>query len=202
MAKAALALRRPVDSDRTYDQSVATMTDSLGGSYNTPYVPEAVTRDHSSDFDSSFATHYARLVRTLSVACGDATLAEDCVQEAFSRAHLRWDKLVAQGDPVGWVYVVAVNQVRDHSRRVKRWAAKLHLLADRDTHDAPPFNDQLSIAVASLPTQQRLAVALFYVADMSIEQVAATMELSAGAVKFHLHQARTRLRQQLEGGNL
>jgi RNA polymerase sigma-70 factor, ECF subfamily len=197
VAKIGATLQRPVNS--IHERAV--MSD-YGDAANASYVPEVVTRANGNDFDTSFATHYARLVRTLSVACGDATLAEDCVQEAFSRAHLRWDKLVAQGDPVGWVYVVAVNQVRDHSRRVKRWATKLHLLADRDSHDAPAFNDQLSIAVAGLPTQQRLAVALFYVADMSLEQVAATMELSTGAVKFHLHQARIRLRQQLEGGNL
>jgi RNA polymerase sigma-70 factor, ECF subfamily len=195
-AKIGATLPRPVDS--THERAV--MSD-FGDAYVAPYAPEAVIRASGSDFDTSFATHYARLVRTLAVACGDPTLAEDCVQEAFSRAHLRWDKLVAQGDPVGWVYVVAVNQVRDHSRRVKRWATKLHMLAERDSHDAPAFNDQLSIAVAGLPTQQRLAVALFYVADMSLEQVATTMELSVGAVKFHLHQARNRLRQQLEGGN-
>ena len=45
-----------------------------------------------------------------------------------------------------------------------------------------------------LPRQQRLSMALFYVDNLSIAEVAATLGLSDGAVKFHLHQGRDRLR--------
>jgi RNA polymerase sigma-70 factor (ECF subfamily) len=37
-------------------------------------------------------------------------------------------------------------------------------------------------------------VALYYLDDLTVAEVAATMELSEGAVKYHLHQARERLR--------
>ena len=51
--------------------------------------------------------------------------------------------------------------------------------------------------LAQLPNQQRLALALFYVDELSVAEVARAMRLSEGAVKFHLHQGRARLRQVL-----
>ena len=48
--------------------------------------------------------------------------------------------------------------------------------------------------LADLPRQQRIALALHYVDDLPISDIAAAMGLSEGAVKFHLHQGRARLR--------
>ena len=53
-------------------------------------------------------------------------------------------------------------------------------------------------AVASLPQQQRVAVALFYVEQLSVQEVAESMRLSTGAVKYHLHAARKTLRKTVE----
>ena len=44
----------------------------------------------------------------------------------------------------------------------------------------------------------RLAVCLHHVAGCSIEQVAATLEVSEGTVKSNLHDARLRLRAEME----
>ena len=43
-----------------------------------------------------------------------------------------------------------------------------------------------------------MAVALFYVDDLSVNEIAHAMGLSGGAVKYHLHAARTTLRAGLE----
>jgi RNA polymerase sigma factor (sigma-70 family) len=51
--------------------------------------------------------------------------------------------------------------------------------------------------LAELPRQQRLAMALFYVEGLSVAEVAETLTLSEGAVRFHLHQGRNRLRGQV-----
>jgi RNA polymerase sigma-70 factor (ECF subfamily) len=48
-----------------------------------------------------------------------------------------------------------------------------------------------------LPKQQRVCVALFYVDGLSVAEIATALELSEGAVKFHLHQGRERLRGHL-----
>ena len=58
--------------------------------------------------------------------------------------------------------------------------------------------DELETLLASLPPQQRTAVALYYVDELSVAEVAAAMELAEGSVKSHLHDARRRLRAVLE----
>lgn len=51
----------------------------------------------------------------------------------------------------------------------------------------------LARAVASLPAQQRAAVALFYLEDLPVEEVAQLLDVSTSTVKQHLHRARARL---------
>jgi RNA polymerase sigma-70 factor (ECF subfamily) len=64
--------------------------------------------------------------------------------------------------------------------------------------DSMQFHDsELAAAVAELSQQQRAVVVLHYLDDMSVIEVSAALSLSDGAVKYHLHQARERLRDIL-----
>lgn len=152
-------------------------------------------------FDETFRAHYGPLVRSLAVACGDADLAADCVEDAFERAYVRWRKVSHYDNPVAWIRRVAINRLRDHLRREERRArATERLWGDaRVSVELPePPDDRLQRALAALPDQQRIAVSLFYVADLPVAEIAETMSLSSGAVKYHLHAGRNRLRSVLE----
>jgi RNA polymerase sigma factor (sigma-70 family) len=52
--------------------------------------------------------------------------------------------------------------------------------------------------VRSLPRRQREVVALFYLADLSVEQTAQALGLRPGSVKAHLAAARATLRAEME----
>jgi RNA polymerase sigma-70 factor, ECF subfamily len=148
-----------------------------------------------SDFDALFRDHYANLVRSIGLAIGDSDLAADAVQEAFAKAHVRWNKVSEYSSPVGWVRTVAVNAARDQQRRHQRFDRMRHLIArDERVHDTPEMHTPLTDALSTLSPQQRIAATLFYLDDLSLTDVATTMRLSEGAVKFHLSQARERLR--------
>jgi RNA polymerase sigma-70 factor (ECF subfamily) len=137
----------------------------------------------------------------VAVACGDADLAADCVEDAFERAYVRWRKVSHYDNPVAWIRRVAINRLRDHLRREQRRArATERLWGDaRISVELPePPDDRLQRALAALPDQQRIAVSLFYVADLPVAEIAETMSLSSGAVKYHLHAGRNRLRSVLE----
>ena len=152
------------------------------------------------DLDALFRVHYGRLVRTLTVVCGDRERAADAVQEAFVKAHLRWRRLRRYEDPIGWVRRVAINRLRDERRRDERKErAVTRLAADAapTAHVEATRDGELMDLLATLPRQQRLCVALFYVDDMTVAEIADALELSEGAVKYHLHQGRERLREQL-----
>jgi RNA polymerase sigma factor (sigma-70 family) len=151
--------------------------------------------DVVSDFDHLFRDNYANLVRSVGLAIGDTDLAADVVQEAFAKAHVRWRKVREYRSPVGWVRTVAVNAARDQQRRRQRFDRMRHLIArDEGVNDTPELHTPLTDALSTLSPQQRIAATLFYLDDLSLADVANTMRLSEGAVKFHLSQARERLR--------
>ncbi len=152
------------------------------------------------NLDTLFRLHYGRLVRALTLVCGDREQAADAVQEAFVKAHQRWRRLQHYDDPVGWIRRVAVNGLRDQHRRNTRKSAAIERLGRTTTGvvEEPQgqdlHGDGLMELLAGLPRQQRLCLALFYVDGLSVAETAATLNLSDGAVKFHLHQGREKLR--------
>jgi RNA polymerase sigma-70 factor (ECF subfamily) len=152
--------------------------------------------------DSVFAAHYGRLVRALTVVSGNREMAADAVQEAFVAAHLHWRRIRRYEDPVGWIRRVAINKLRDEGRRQRRRRKVIDRLeAEPEVTGgiADPSSEVVAL-LADLPRQQRIAVALHYVDDLPISDIAAAMGLSEGAVKFHLHQGRARLRGSAVGG--
>jgi RNA polymerase sigma-70 factor (ECF subfamily) len=168
-----------------------------------------------ASFDDVFLAGYPRLVRSLTVVCGgDRETAADCVADAFERAFVRWRRVSRLDDPTGWIRRVAINRAIDQGRRRRRRDRAVERLSTQDAaatsgvlderiESAGSSDGSLTAAVAGLSPQQRAVVALFYVDDLSVAEVAATMELSEGAVKYHLHQARERLRvtwQPEDGG--
>jgi RNA polymerase sigma-70 factor (ECF subfamily) len=151
------------------------------------------------DFDAFFRQHHAPLVRALTAACGSREEAADAVQEAFTRAHQRWAKISRYDDPAAWVRRVAINRTRDAFRRAERGRrATARLVHDADAVLPPEPPSGAVDAIAALPRQQRVAMALYYVHDLSVAEVAAAMELSEGAVKYHLNQGRASVRARLE----
>ena len=144
------------------------------------------------------------MVRSLSVACGDREAAADAVQDAFTRAFVRWRRISRYDNPAGWIRHVALNRLRDHFRHAVRGRRAVERLGGQTDHvvdgPEPPVEapDALAGAVAELPKQQRIAVALYYVEQLSVLEVADSMGLSEGAVKYHLHAARTSLREIVE----
>jgi RNA polymerase sigma-70 factor (ECF subfamily) len=145
-------------------------------------------------FEELFRAEYARLVRVLRAIDDDAP---DAVQEAFAQAFVRWRRVSQLEDPAGWVRRVAVNRLLNVKRsRARRDAAVARLDHGAVANDRVEDVD-LWRAVRTLPRQQQLAVALFYGGDLAVDDVADAMKLSDGAVKYHLHAGRERLRDML-----
>ncbi|MBI4883570.1 MAG: sigma-70 family RNA polymerase sigma factor [Actinobacteria bacterium] len=161
-------------------------------------ITEVVVTD---TLDNLFRAHYARLVRALSVVAGDQETAADAVQEAFVKAHLHWRRVQNYQDPVGWIRRVAINRLRDDHRRIGRKQNAVERLQAAARPAGVEWSDgaDATTMLAALPRQQRLTLALFYVDGLSVEEVASTLGISEGAVKFHLHQGRERLRGTQSG---
>lgn len=144
-----------------------------------------------------FTTEYPRLVRGLAVAF-DAEAAADAVQEAFIAADRRWRKISTYDDPVGWIRRVAVNRLRNGRRNRLRRAEILATVRPVTAEDLTAELIDLRSAVAALPEKMRLAVCLHHRSALTIDEVAAVLEVSPGTVKSNLHDARLKLRAALE----
>jgi RNA polymerase sigma-70 factor (ECF subfamily) len=127
--------------------------------------------------------------------------AADVVQEAFVQAVVQWRRVSRYDDPVAWIRRVAINRGRNRRRsRVRRDALTQRIASTTSSAPMPAVehDGELVALVAALPPQQRLALSLFYFADLSVAECADAMELSQGAVKYHLHAARTSLGRALD----
>ena len=151
-----------------------------------------------SSVEDAYRRHFAGLVRGLAVAYGDAEAAADAVQDAFLSAGRRWHRIGGYDDPVAWVRLVAVNRLRNGHRNRRRRARILDAVRPVAADDLTAELLDLRAAVAALPEQMRLAVGLHYLAGCSIDEVAEALGVAPGTVKSNLHDARRRLRLQLE----
>ena len=121
------------------------------------------------------------------------------------RAYARWTRVRRYDAPAAWVRKVALNRSLDLLRSDQRRRTREERTAELDgparewsrPDIGTDLDGDLHAALAALPERQRMAVALHYVADMSVRDVADAMGISEGAVKFNLHQGRARLAEIL-----
>jgi RNA polymerase sigma-70 factor (ECF subfamily) len=160
-------------------------------------VREGIAVDEG-DFDQLYAATAPRLVGQLTAMLGSLTEAQDCVQEAFVRAWLHRRELEADGNPEAWV--------RRTAWRVgmSRWrAASATLRAYRRrgvAADVPPPGEDHAALVAALRTlkaDQRQAIVLYHLCDMSVDDVARETGAPTGTIKARLARGRAALAREL-----
>ncbi|MEM7142069.1 MAG: sigma-70 family RNA polymerase sigma factor [Actinomycetota bacterium] len=153
------------------------------------------------EFDEFFLANHGALVRSMTVITGDAALADDVVQDAFQRAFVRWRRVRRYDEPIAWVRRVAINRSRDVIRSEQRRRGREERVATPEgVHDDVPDVD-LPVLLDGLSLQQRTAMTLHYLDGLSVAQTADAMQLSEGAVKYHLHEGRKNVAGQLEKGD-
>jgi RNA polymerase sigma-70 factor (ECF subfamily) len=97
-----------------------------------------------------------------------------------------------------WVFTVARNRVIDARRRSARRLKVARRLPAPEAVELPPaVDDDLVEALAALTDEQREVIALRYVADLSLDDVAQLTERSVGAVKAMQHRALEQLSRKL-----
>ncbi len=130
--------------------------------------------------------------------------ARDAVQEAWAEM-LRGLGRLRDGEAfAAWAYRIVSRRC---ARRIRRAQADRQLAeavalqpAQADPSGPEPLDRQaIDRAIAALPPEQQAAVALFYLEEMSVAEVAVALDVPAGTVKTRLMHARRRLRETLQG---
>ena len=146
-----------------------------------------------------YEASYRRLVAQAYAVAGDRVEAEDAVQEAFARAVAAGDRFRRVDNPEAWLRTVALNVLRRRWRRASLFRALTPRLATPT--DVPGISeDHVAVVegLRSLPFPQRETLALFYLGDLSVQEIAATLGVADGTVKSRLTRGRTALAAVME----
>lgn len=155
-----------------------------------------VTGGAGADFDDVFVSERVGLLRIATGICGDADVAADVVQEAFTRALVRWRRVGRYESPAGWLRLVTVRlAIRARDRRQREVSTVVDPRASVEDSDR---DIDLELALHRLSSDDRAVIVLFYFADLPVEEVARAVGARPGAVRVRLHRARTRLATMLE----
>ncbi len=164
-----------------------------------PRTGEAAHLVTALEFDDFYRDTAPRVIHLVYATTGDLELAQDCTQEAYARAWQRWHQVSRAGDPLSWVRTVArrlaISQWRKDTNRVTAHR-RLALVPE---HPAPPPGDRADVVAAlkTLTPPQREVLALHYLLDMSIDQIADDLGAPVGTVKARLHHGRKALAEVL-----
>jgi RNA polymerase sigma-70 factor (ECF subfamily) len=159
-------------------------------------------------FDALFARWAGRVLRFVERMVGEASVAEDLVQETFVRVWRARGRYRAEARFSTWLFTIAGNAARNERRRPFRRAPhEPEGDASALAADDPPADAQLAArreakaleaALAALPPRQREALWLRAVEGLSYAEVAAALGASEMSVKALIHRARVALARSEE----
>ena len=151
-------------------------------------------------FDRLYQAEYRPLMALGWTLTGSREAAEELVQEAFLDAYRRWEVVGALQRPGAWVRRAVLNRSVDvHRRRRTAEAGLRRLHAERTvpTAEADCIDETFWAAVRSLPERQAQCVALHYLEDRSIDEIADILDCAPATVKVHLFRGRQTLADRL-----
>jgi RNA polymerase sigma-70 factor, ECF subfamily len=171
----------------------------------------------TDSFDDLMREHQASVYRLLWCQLRDADAAATLTQECFLRFYRTRGSFRGECSVRTWLMRIALNLARDHqrSRRQGFWhrlfsASSPDPDAIASTIAAPtPSPERTLIArqelqrvmqtVSSLPERQRAAFLLRFVEELSLDEIAAVMNVETGTVKAHLARGVATVRQSMRG---
>ncbi len=167
----------------------------------------AVSRDRDA-FEALFV-HFGPRVKSMMLQAGaDHHLAEDLVQDVMMTV---WRKVHLYAPERGavstWIYTIARNARIDRLRRGSSQAYEdletVELASgEGDGEDETFANqraEQIALALAELPDEQREVIEYSFVRDMTQNEIADALALPLGTVKSRMRLAYAKLKGKLEG---
>ena len=149
------------------------------------------------DFDDFYRAELPRLAALARALCGSA-LADDVAQEAMLAAYRRWRQVSDLEHPEAWVRRTCSNLAVSHYRRKLVELRTATRLASRPQPlPLEADDDEFWACARGLPRRQAQVVALRYLYQLDVADIARTLDITEGSVKQHLSRGRARLVTEL-----
>lgn len=158
-----------------------------------------------AEIEGVFRREYGRAVAVLIRRFGDIDLAEEAVQDAFTKALDRWPQAGPPPSPAGWIITTAAHTIVDRFRRESvrgerhAQAALLYPVADDDLlEEGPVRDDHLRLificAHPALSPEARVALTLRLLGGLSTKEIARAFLISETTVAQRLVRAKRKIR--------
>lgn len=163
-------------------------------------------KEIENSFDSWATSQWQVLVGLARVIAADPHLAEEVLQDAMVDLYSRWDRIRGFRNLLGYAARVMGSKVAN--RRRTAWARRVRVtddlgLLDREASDAIVTSDshlEVLGALHELNARQREVVAMHYLLDMPVAEVAQVLDRPVGSITSDLTRARKALREVLDEG--
>jgi RNA polymerase sigma-70 factor, ECF subfamily len=157
--------------------------------------------------DEAFRSEWGRVVAYLIRVTGDWDLAEECAQDAFTRALERWPRDGIPASPAGWLKTTARNRAVDRLRRSAAGLAKLREVAmspvggdgnGNGEGDSGIADDRLRLMFTcchpALPKEAQVALTLRTLAGLTTAEIARAFLVPNETMAKRLVRAKAKIR--------
>ena len=165
--------------------------------------------------DTAFSTlvkKYQKSVHALAWRkVGDFHIAEDITQETFLKAYQRLSTLKKPQRFASWLYVIAANHCSTWLRKKRLWTQPLedtnsaqlekatysgYVIAENERTTAEAQREVVKKLLAKLQESERTVITLYYLGEMTYEEISEFLGVSVAAIKNRLYRARRRLKKE------
>jgi len=165
-------------------------------------------QDGSLEALGTLYDHHRHMVyRTALMITGDSQAADDLLQDVFLRLYRFIDNFDTERPLEPWLYRMTTNLSYDWVKRRSSLVSSLEDMADwligsgkNTPYESVEQQDewaQVQMAVSSLPLSQRVVVVLYYLNDLTVQDISDILEVPVGTVKSRLHYGRLTLKRKL-----
>ena len=162
-----------------------------------------------------YVKEYGKSLYSFCLYCTrDKEAADDLYQQTFLVA-LEKDEIKREANPKSYLITIAMNLWRNQMRKAA-WRKKiadvsylgeeeLAQIADRGCsveEEVQKRQEEMIVRknVLKLPDKLRIVILLYYMEDLSIEEIALALKIPAGTVKSRMNKAKNVLKERLQYG--
>ena len=161
---------------------------------------------------SALVKKYQRSVHALAWRkIGDFHIAEDITQDTFLQAYQRLSTLKEPQRFASWLYVIAANYCKMWLRKRRLSTQSLentstvqiekatysgHVIEENERTTAESQREVVKKLLAKLQESERTVITLYYLGEMTYEEISEFLGVSVAAIKNRLYRARNRLKEE------
>jgi RNA polymerase sigma factor (sigma-70 family) len=134
--------------------------------------------------------------------CNNDPLAQEILNDSFFKVLTKLDQYTFQGAFEGWIRRIVVNTITDHLRKNSKGDQPHKEVQPEDAYVASESVEKISHKellniVHTLPETQRTVFNLFVFESFSHKEIAGILNLNENNSRWHLNDARKRLKEKI-----